>query len=100
MSMHDTTGNGIEAGLLRRMERSRQAYLCWIILAGLVEGGSLLAFVLLADWSDPLHQLLAVMSLLIYGTLGLSLMSLFFYVRYWMLRVIKAVEVLADDDEA
>jgi hypothetical protein len=89
---------GLDADLLRKMEWSRRCFYFWFGFAALVEGGSLLAFVLLVDWSDRLHQILAVMSLLIYGTLGLCLMAGFYHVRYWMLRVIKAIDVLASDD--
>ena len=98
MTRHETHITENHAELLKTIERSRLAFLCWLVLAAIVEVGSLIAFILLADWHDRLHQLLAVMSLLIYGTLCLALMSLFSYVRLWVLKVIKAIEVLADTD--
>ena len=99
MTSHDMNGGTYEA-LLRRIERSRLAFLAWIALAGVVELGALAGFVLLADWSDRLHQLLAVMSLLIYGTLGLFMTGMLFYVRYWILRVLKAIDLLATENAA
>ena len=88
--MQHADDSGIDPATLRNIEFSRRCFWFWICFAAIVEGGSLAGFVLLADWSDPLHQLLAVMSLLIYGTLGLCMMALLFQVRYWMLRVVKA----------
>ena len=98
MQRIDGANDADYAVILQTMERSRIGFLIWLGLAVIVEGGSLVAFILLADWHDRLHQLLGVMSLLIYGTLGLCLMAMFVHVRYWILRVIKAVEVLAREN--
>ena len=93
MQMDDRL-NGIRRAALDQADRAKRGAVLWLVVAAVWEGACLIAFLLLLDFSDRLHQVLLVMALLIYGTLALALVALAAYGRSWMLRALKAIELL------
>lgn len=85
---------------LERIDRSERAFRGWVIAAGVVEAAGLIAFILLADFSDRTHLLLLVAALLIYGTLAMGIIALGAFIRVGLLRVVKAIEVCTGAEEA
>ena len=58
---------------LRRIDQARATVTRWVIGVAAAEGVLLIAFALLADFSDRTHVLLLLSSFLIYGTIGMSI---------------------------
>ncbi|MCP4247403.1 MAG: hypothetical protein GY778_10185 [bacterium] len=85
--------NGLRRAALAQVERTEKAHRWWIVAAGAMEGICLLAFVLLADFGDRLHQLLLVTAFLIYGTLAFGLLALGAFTQGWCRRILKAIEL-------
>lgn len=82
--------------VLKKIATSERDFKLLIVLAAAVEGGGLLAFLCMMDFGERLHWLLLVMAFLIYGTLAVGLFALGSYTRTWILRVLKAVDLLHD----
>lgn len=89
--------DAIRANALGRVERGRRHVTLAIALAAIVEGAGLIAFVLLANFSDRTHLLLLIASLLIYGTLAFGIIALGAYVNYCTWRVLKAVAASGEE---
>ena len=98
----NTTGrmDDIRRETLSRVARSEKYYKIFVGCAALVEGGCLLGFLLLMDFDERLHWLLLVMAGLIYGTLAFGMCALGAYVRHGMLRILAAIEIVADGQRA
>lgn len=84
----------MRAEALRRVDRAERDFKMLFVGAAIVEGLALAGFFLLMDFKDPLHRLLLVHAVLIYGTLAIGLVALGAYVRKNALRVLQAVEAL------
>lgn len=91
--MHEFTDDS-GARALERIDRAKATVTRWVISVALVEGALLIAFALLADFSNRTHLLLLLSSLLIYGTIGLSIAAVAAYIRVCTLRIISAIELL------
>jgi hypothetical protein len=85
-----------EVAALARINRGRNLVIWLFLAACAAEGAGLTGFVLLADFSNRLHLLLGVASLLIYWTASLLIFALGAYVRWWGLRLTKAIELLGE----
>src|SRR5262245_13868644 len=88
----------IRAEALRRADRAQRDVRLLFILAAVAEAAGLTAFLLLMNFRDPLHRLLLLHALLIYGTLGLGLAALAAYTRQNTLRVLQAIELAGERD--
>lgn len=77
-----------------RAEKKEKRYRLWIVAAGVIEAGCLVAFVGLADFHDRLHQLLLVTAFLVYGTLAMGMLALGAFTQSWCLRILRAIELL------
>ncbi len=86
----------VRGTVLDRIERSERHYRTAFIGAAIVEAGFLAGFLLLADLSNRTHVLLLIATVAIYTLLALSLMALGNYINRSTLRVLKAVELLAN----
>ena len=75
---------------MAQADRTRRWIIVALVFVGLIEGCGIIGFALLADWSDRLHILLGLCTLMIYATLGLGMVALGAYVRECSLRVISA----------
>ena len=92
--------DAIRAAALDRVAKRERAFKLAILGAGVVEGGMLLTFLLLADLSNRLHLLLLVSAVLVYSTLALGLVALGAHVNRVGERLLMAVELLAGGDSA
>ena len=83
----------IRADALRHADRAQRDVRLLFALAAIVEFAALGGFILLMNFRDPLHRLLLVHALLIYGTLGVGLVTLGAYVRASALRILQAIDL-------
>ena len=83
-----------EIAAVERLRSGRNTVIWLFIAACAAEGAGVAGFVWLADFTDRLHLLLGVASLLIYWTVSLLVIALGAYVRWWGLRLTKAIELL------
>jgi len=65
MSANDL--DSIRQGVLDRMERGDRLVKGAIIAAAMVEGLLLIVAIFIADWSNPLHRLVFILSILTYS---------------------------------
>ncbi len=79
---------------LDKVEKSEREVRGFLILTAVFEGALLIAVVLLMDWGDRLHLLMFLLACLVYGSLGLGLVTLAAYLKLNTLRVLAAVELL------
>jgi hypothetical protein len=98
--MDATRLDAIRARALDRVAKRERDVKLAILGAGVVEGGMLATFLLLADLSNRSHLLLLVASLLVYSTLALGLVALGAHMNRVGERVLMAVELLAGGDAA
>src|SRR5262245_20689164 len=83
----------IRGAALDRIERAARAYVWAFSLAAVVEGGFLLAFLFLADFSNRLHVLLLLTTVATYTLVGLGLVALGAHVNRCTDRVLQAIEL-------
>lgn len=95
---HTDNNDTLARATLSRIDRAHRHYMGTFIAVALLEGAGLLAFVLLADFSNRTHLLILVAAVLTYGTLGIGLVTLGAYTRWWALRIVRAVELGHDAD--
>jgi len=86
-----------ELAALHRIDRARGTVLLWIVVVALLEAALLITFALLADFTNRTHVLLLIASVLIYGTVGLSVVALGAYVKLCSLRVLSGIQALRDE---
>jgi hypothetical protein len=74
------------------MERSDRLVKSAIIAAAVVEAFLFLAAILLADWANPLHRLVFILSVLTYSVLGCGMIALAGHISRSVGRVLIAIE--------
>lgn len=79
---------------LDRLDRANRRVTRLIILAATVESVLLVAVLLAIDFTDPLHRLLFLTSMLTYFTLGLAIVALGAHVTRVQERLTTALEML------
>ena len=84
---------------IKQVDSAKTIFWVCIGLTGLCEASFLIALFMHLDWSDPLHRILAICTGLIYGTLGLAVMALGAYNRWWAMRIVQAVQLGPDETE-
>jgi hypothetical protein len=95
--MSDTTPlNSVHRAVLTRVDRGRRDFIIALCFVAGTELAGLIGFLLLMDFDERLHWLLLVMAFLIYGTLAVGLIALGAYIRCWLLRLLKAIELMED----
>lgn len=90
---HANDSDTLTRTTLDRIDKAHRHYLGAFIGAALLEGAGLLAFALLADFTNRTHVLILVAAVLTYGTLGIGLVTLGVYTRWWALRIVRAIEL-------
>ena len=93
MSANDL--DNIRQGVLDRMERGDRLVKSAIIGAAVVEGLLLAVAISLADWSNPLHRLVFILSILTYSVVACGLVALAGHVSRSVGRVLIALESLS-----
>jgi len=91
--------NEIRSNTLNQIERNERNYKFSFIGAAFVELLFLVAFLLLADFSNRVHVLLLIMTIVIYTIMAFGLLALGLHVNRNTLRVLNAIELLEKDDK-
>ncbi len=91
--------NEIRENTLNLIERNERNYKFSFIGAAFVELLFLVAFLLLADFSNRVHVLLLIMTIVIYTIMAFGLLALGLHVNRNTLRVLNAIELLEKDDK-
>ncbi len=89
--------NEIRANTLGQIERNERNYKLAFVGAAFVELLFIIAFVLLADFSNRVHILLLLTTMTIYAILIFGLIALGLHVNRNTLRVLKAIETLGNE---
>lgn len=84
--------DSIRQSVLDRMERGDRLVKWAIIAAAAVEGLLLAAAILIADWTNPLHKLVFILSILTYSVIACGLIALAGHVSRSVGRVLIALE--------
>ncbi len=91
--------NEIRSNTLNQIERNERNYKFSFVGAAFVELLFLVAFLLLADFSNRIHVLLLIMTIVIYTIMAFGLLALGLHVNRNTLRVLNAIELLEKDDK-
>jgi len=91
--------NEIRSNTLNQIERNERNYKFSFVGAAFVELLFLVAFLLLADFSNRIHVLLLIMTIVIYTIMAFGLLALGLHVNRNTLRVLNAIELLGKDDK-
>lgn len=84
----------IRGDVLARMERAERNYKLAFVVAAVVEGAFLLAFLWLADFTNRTHVLLLLAAVMTYSILAVGLIALGAHVNKAILRVLHAIDTL------
>jgi hypothetical protein len=95
--MNPTNLDEVRRAALDRIERSERAFKMLIALGGILEGGFLLAYVLLADWTNRVHLLIGLAAIGVYTILVVGLFVLGAHVSRCSARVLQAIELIHRD---
>jgi len=91
--------NEIRSNTLNQIERNERNYKFSFVGAAFVELLFFVAFLLLADFSNRVHILLLIMTIVIYTIMAFGLLALGLHVNRNTLRVLNAIELLEKDDK-
>ncbi len=91
--------NEIRSNTLNQIERNERNYKFSFVGAAFVELLFLVAFLMLADFSNRIHVLLLIMTIVIYTIMAFGLLALGLHVNRNTLRVLNAIELLEKDDK-
>ncbi len=80
-------------GALNRVDRAEHGYKLAFLGAAAVESAFLVAYLLLADFSNRLHVLLLIAAVAIYSIVALGLVALGAHVKRCTLRILKAIDL-------
>lgn len=92
MSANDL--DNIRQSVLDRMERGDKLVRGAIVAAAVVEALLLAAALFIADWSNPLHRLVFLLSILTYSVIACGLIALAGHISRSIGRVLVALESL------
>jgi hypothetical protein len=81
---------------LDRLDRANQRVTMTILLAAAIEAVLLVFVPMVIDFKDPLHQLVFLLAMLTYFTLGLGIVALGAHVSRVQERLLTALELLRD----
>lgn len=87
--------DNIRKSVLDRMERGDRLVKWAIIAAAMVEGLLLVAAIFIADWSNPLHRLVFILSILTYSVVACGLVALAGHISRSVGRVLIALESMS-----
>lgn len=91
--------NEIRGNTLNLIERNERNYKFSFVGAAFVELLFLVAFLLLADFSNRVHVLLLIMTIVIYTIMAFGLLALGLHVNRNTLRVLNALEAMAKNNK-
>lgn len=89
--MPELTPDEVRRTALGRIDSIRKFASGLVVVIAIVEAALLIKLLTMVDFADHLQVMLLVMTGLIYGTLGLGLVALGAYIRFWILQAVKAL---------
>ena len=89
--MPELTPDDVRRAALGKIDSIRRFASGLLVVVALLEGALFIKLLTMVDFADHLHVMLLVMTGLIYGTLGLGLVVLGAYIRFWILLAVKAL---------
>ena len=87
--------DNIRHSVLDRMERGDRLVKWAIVVAAALEGVLLVAAIFIADWSNPLHRLVFILSILTYSVIACGLVALAGHISRSVGRVLIALESMS-----
>ncbi|MCI0337527.1 MAG: hypothetical protein L0226_08125 [Acidobacteria bacterium] len=91
--------NRVRGAALSRIEKSERHFKLAFYSAFVVETLFLIAFIVLADFSNRFHLLLVLAAMAVYVILGLGLFALGAHVSRNTLIILRAIELLEEKEE-
>jgi hypothetical protein len=91
--------NEIRSNTLNQIERNERNYKFSFVGAAFVELLFFVAFLLLADFTNRVHVLLLIMTIVIYTIMAFGLLALGLHVNRNTLRVLNALEAIAENNK-
>lgn len=89
----------IRATALKRINRSERNFKLAFFAAIVIESAFVISFLLLADFSNRLHVLLLIATVSSYTIVVLGLVALGAHINRSVLRLMKAIDLLAEREE-
>ncbi len=90
--------NTIRENTLSQIEKTERNYKFAFLGAAIIELLFIVAFLLLADFSNRTHIILLLMTIVIYTMVGFGLIALGLHINRNTLRILQAIQ-LSNDDE-
>ena len=94
--MPELTPEDVRRAALGKIDSIRRGASALVVVIAIVEAALLIKLLTMVDFADHLQVMLLVITGLVYGTLGLGLVALGAYIRFWILLAVKAL--LAPED--
>ncbi len=94
--MAHLTPDDVRVAALGRVDNIRRFASGLVVVVAVVEAALFIKLLTMVDFADHLHVMLLVMTGLIYGTLGLGLVALGAYIRFWILQAVKTLATVED----
>lgn len=91
--------NKIRRNTLDQIERNERHYKLSFVGAAVIEASFLAAFLLLADFSNRVHVLLLIVTVVIYTIMAFGLLALGLHVNRNTLRVLNALEAMTGKND-
>jgi hypothetical protein len=83
----------VRAAALNHMDRRDRRRVMYMAVLAVMEGAFLIAYVLLADFTNRVHVLLLLAAVMVYSLLGIGLFALGSHVSHNTRLVLKALEL-------
>ena len=78
---------------IKQVAGAERFFLLCVVLTALCEAIFLVCLFWQMDWSDPVQRLIVISTGLVYGTLGMAVLALGAYQRWWALRIVRAIQL-------
>ena len=88
----------IRRDTLKSMDRNEQWFKTMLAICGVAEVGGLVIVLWLMNWSDPTHRLVFAVTMLVWVNLFLWIYTLAVRNRVGEQRILRAIEVLTDNN--
>lgn len=89
--MPELTPDDVRRTALGKIDNIRRGASALVVVIAIVEAALLIKLLTMVDFADHLQVMLLVITGLVYGTLGLGLVALGAYIRFWILLAVKAL---------
>jgi hypothetical protein len=84
----------VRNNILNSIDKREKTYIYFIPAGAVIESLFMLAFIMWADFSNPLHKLLFIATMASYSIVIMGIFGLAFYVNRILQRILKAIELM------